>query len=64
MILTLNLESNNAAFSGDDGYGDADFETGRILRDIAYLIETGYTSGYPTDYNGNRVGYWEYSAAK
>ena len=59
MILTLNLESYNAAFSDEDGE-DADYETARILREIADKIEYGYTSGYPTDYNGNRVGHWEY----
>lgn len=45
------LSTDNAAF--EDG---RDFETARILRDVAGRLENGESGGTVRDINGNRVG--------
>lgn len=57
--FSLHLSTDNAAFGGEDGFGPG-YEVARILRDLAFRVETGL---YPDeilrlrDTNGNRVGY-------
>lgn len=57
MAMKLEFETDNAAF--DQGVCT---ETGRILREIARLIETGEDGTFAqaiVDANGNCIGYWK-----
>ncbi len=62
-MLTLNIDTENAAFDGRD----AEAELARILRKLADQIETGLTdiddgersgTGFVYDINGNKTGTW------
>lgn len=55
-MFKLSFSTDNAAFSGDDRA----LETARILREIADKLEDGRENGVAMDYNGNRVGEWEF----
>lgn len=59
MKFTLNIECDNAAFTGDidDSRND---ETARILREIAKQLDAGYVKGFAFDLNGNRVGTYNF----
>lgn len=61
MPLRLHIETDNAAFSDDDGGP----ELARILRDLARKISdaaAGYDDSGPViDSNGNKVGRWSVS---
>lgn len=48
--ITLEFDTDNAAFE------DREFETARVLRDVATKVENGSTGGTIYDYNGNRIG--------
>lgn len=56
MAFTLNIDTKNAAF-GDGGT----YEIARLLKEAAYRLEDGHTTGYLHDFNGNHVGYWEHT---
>jgi hypothetical protein len=51
MKITVKFEGDNDAF-----VPDAQYEIGRILREIATKIEHGMMAGPCMDANGNRVG--------
>jgi hypothetical protein len=51
MSLMLRFETANASFA-DAGRG----EVARILRDVAQMVETGFSHGNLKDQYGNRVG--------
>ncbi len=52
MSFKLNVETENAAFDGNDRYA----ELGRILRDAAEKVEFGAEHCVLRDVNGNIVG--------
>lgn len=54
MKFTLEIDCDNAAFTGEDG--DADMEVAMILRNAAERVEAGRNSGKLLDSNGNSVG--------
>jgi hypothetical protein len=58
-MFKLEIETANAAFTNSDQ--DAEFETARILREIASKLESGTRSGKCVDGNGNTVGDWTIS---
>jgi hypothetical protein len=51
--VCVHFDTGNAAFSEN-----AQWETARILREIAARIEQGNLYGFATDSNGNTVGEW------
>lgn len=55
MTLRIEISSDTAAF--DD---EPEFESARILRDIATQVESGYDGGTVRDINGNSVGCWSF----
>jgi hypothetical protein len=57
MEFKLQIDMDNAAFADDDGT----FEVARILRDVADGFETSGDTGFVRDFNGNRVGSWEFT---
>ena len=54
--LKIDLDSTNAALCEAGGQ----YEVARLLRQTAERIEAGADCGLLTDYNGNRVGRWEF----
>jgi hypothetical protein len=56
-MLSLNIETGNAAFDADGGGLNA--ESARILRHVADRVEAGQMSGNVRDINGNTVGSFE-----
>lgn len=52
--FVIEIDSENAAFSE----GEAAYEISRLIRETADKVEEGYTSGFLTDYNGQRAGHW------
>ena len=52
-MFKLSFETDNASF---DPWRPG--EIARILKDIAYKIEGGETSGSIMDSNGNKLGNW------
>jgi len=52
MTVTINFETDNAAFE-DDG------EIGKILREIADKVDVSHASGSVRDSNGQLVGKYE-----
>jgi len=64
-MVTITIDTDNAAFHDDDGkpsdYAQT-MEVARILRKLVHKLESGLAAGsrvYATslmDYNGNRVG--------
>jgi hypothetical protein len=55
--LTFEIWStDNAAFADN-----RETECARLLRAAADRIEQGRDSAYCVDYNGNKVGYWEFT---
>lgn len=55
MQFTVTIDTDNAAFDGDD----CGAELARILREIAQKVEDGADEGNAFDINGNRVGSFE-----
>lgn len=53
MIIRFD-DTGNAAFGGDF----REHEVATILRDIANRVESGHTTGFIKDSNGNKVGKW------
>ena len=60
-MLKINIQTNNAAFNGEDNY--IDFECARILRELAdkldnqhYQKHKGVKTMLAVDHNGNYVG--------
>lgn len=51
MQFTVTIDTDNAAFSGDDSGA----ELARILRAVAARVEDGADDGVEYDINGNRV---------
>lgn len=56
----LTVNSGNDAFQD----GNADSEVSRILRLIADRLDVGPSSGIVYDYNGNKVGAFDYDIAE
>ncbi len=56
----IEFDTNNAAFTEDEG--DLALETARLLRETADSVEAGKQSGSVIDLNGNRVGYYRFTA--
>ena len=61
--FTIEIKCDGAAFFDDSTgeYWEPSYEVSRILRDIAYKVDEGYTSDSIMDINGNRVGSFEFS---
>ena len=53
MIITIELETENAAF--EDGSGEA----ARLVQVVADRFAAGQRGGRLMDINGNRIGTWE-----
>lgn len=53
-MFKLEFSTSNAAFS--EG---ADYESARLLREIAEDVESGRLKGKILDYNGSSIGTWE-----
>lgn len=56
MKFILEISCDNAAFTDDPGA-----ETARILRRAAEIVENGGEDSRLADFNGNRVGGFEFS---
>lgn len=59
-VFSMQLDSENAAFTEEGGQ----YEVARLLRHVAERIDAGADCGLLTDYNGNRVGRWEFEATE
>lgn len=61
--FTIEINCDGAAFFDDrtGEYWEPSYEVSRILMDIAYKVDAGYTSDSIMDINGNRVGSFEFS---
>lgn len=61
-MLTVTIETGNAAFHDDESGEPSGHEAARILRELADRLEAGATDGKVRDYNGNTVGSFELTA--
>jgi hypothetical protein len=56
MAFKINIKTDNAAFSKEEGGPHA--EVARLLREVAERVENGEDYGSVMDINGNSVGRW------
>lgn len=54
-MVKIEFKTGNSAFSD----GNMELEIARILKKIAYQIESGYDNDKIRDFNGNTIGSWE-----
>ena len=59
MTLSIDFETDNAAFAEDDL--SAALEAGRILQELATKVSPN-GSGLIRDHNGNAIGSWRWEA--
>ena len=55
MAVKIEFTTGNDAFHGDN----LEYETARILNDVAHKILSGYLKDNIRDVNGNRIGEFE-----
>ena len=60
-MFYIKFTTGNAAFGDADDGSEAGPEIARILRAIAVRCDNGDTHGRCVDYNGNKVGEWEFN---
>jgi hypothetical protein len=56
MKFTVNFDCDNDAFAISP-----EFEVSRVLRQISKKVEDGFVNGPVMDFNGNRIGDWEFT---
>jgi hypothetical protein len=61
-MITIKIKTGNAAFSEDCG-GSLEYETARILRELANKIESGSRPETARDINGNKVAEITYTGS-